>query len=152
MSNRDVIGALKEALKAESLRRTLQEAVRQNGQHVTALRIGIPRAVLRKALAMSNPRPATLERMREWALDFPEPAVAEGTVGLAILANEFPAKYRLWARRRLAQTLAAMHSAAGHPPPEWLIEEFSMGAPDGMGIGPASSHSRSGEDPLGSRG
>lgn len=152
MSNGEVMGALEDALRAESLRRTLQAAVRQNGQHVTALRVGVPRAVLRKALAMSNPRSATLERMREWALDLPEPAVAEGTVGLVVLANEFPAKYRLWARRRLAQTLAAMHSAAGHPPPEWLIEEFSIGASDGMGIGPASSHNRSGEDPTGLRG
>jgi hypothetical protein len=119
---------LEHALRSESLRRTLLSAVRRNGQSLTALLIGIPRAVLRKALAMSNPRPATLERMREWALDFPDPEIAAGTVGLSVLAEEFPAQHRLRARRRLAQTLAAMHSAAGHPPPEWLLEEFSTGA------------------------
>jgi hypothetical protein len=149
MSQREVMSVLGDALRAESLRRTLLEAVRQNGQHVTALLIGIPRAVLRRALAMSNPRPSTLERIREWALDFPDPEIAAGTVALAVVANEFPAPHRLWARRRLAQTIAAMHSACGHPPSEWLIEECSTGAPDVTCIGPADSHSRSGEDPAG---
>lgn len=147
MSQPETREVLEHALRAESLRRTLISAVRQNGQHVTALLIGIPRAVLRKALAMSNPRPATLQRMREWSLDFPEPGVAAGTVGLVVLAEEFPAQHRLWARRRLAQTLAAMHSAAGHPPPEWLLEEFSKGASDALPGGPPSLQGRSGADP-----
>lgn len=146
MSQPETREVLEHALRAESLRRTLLSAVRQNGQHVTALLIGIPRAVLRKALAMSNPRPATLERMREWSLDFPDPEVAAGTVGLWILAEEFPAQHRLWARRRLAQTLAAMHSAAGHPPPEWLLEEFSTGASDALSSGLPSPQGRPGED------
>jgi hypothetical protein len=147
MSQPEPMDVLERALRSESLRRTLLSAVRQNGQSLTALLIGIPRAVLRKALAMSSPRAATLERMREWALDFPEPDVAAGTVGLVVLAEEFPAQHRVWARQRLAQTLAAMHSAAGHPPPEWLLEEFSMGASDALPGGLPSLQCRSGADP-----
>jgi hypothetical protein len=86
--------------------------------------------------------------MREWALDFPEPSVAAGTVGLVVLAEEFPAQHRLSARNRLAQTLAAMHSAAGHPPPEWLIKEISGGVSDALVLGPGRPQRRSGEDSM----
>lgn len=123
MSRPETLRALEQALDGEALRQTIREGVRQNGQHVTALLLGVPRAVVRKFLAMSNPRPATLERLQQWALDRPEAEVAPGLAALAVLAGEFPSPVRACARRRLARTLASMHVASGASPPEWIIQE-----------------------------
>lgn len=123
MSRAETLHALARAVDAEALRQTVRTGVRQNGQHVTALLIGVPRTVLRKVLAMSNPRPASLERIRAWALDRPEPAIEPGLAALAVLAGELPSPFRAGARSRLARALAVMHVAAGAPPPEWVIAE-----------------------------
>ena len=130
MHPRETLRILERVVEAEGLRTTVQNAVVQHGQHLAAGLIGITRSSLRKFLALSEPRSQTLERLREWALDRPEPEVAPGSVGLVLLSAEFPAPYRPWARRRLAQTLAAMHAAVGTAPPDWLVEEC-RGHPQG---------------------
>lgn len=123
MNRTETLRALEEAVDAESLRQKVRAGVRQNGQHLTAILIGVPRAVVRKVLAMSNPRPATLERLREWAMDRPDPEIAPGLVALTVLASEFPSPGRARARADLAWVLSELYVAEGMPPPEWLIEE-----------------------------
>lgn len=129
MNRADTLRALEQAVDAEALRQRVRAGVRQNGQHLTAILIGVPRAVVRKVLAMSNPRPATLERLGEWAMDRPDPEIPPGLAALAVLASEFPSPGRARARADLALALTDMHVAQGVPPPEWLIEECLARAP-----------------------
>lgn len=129
MNRSETLRVLEHAMDAEALRQKVRVGVRENGQHLTAILIGVPRAVVRKVLAMSNPQPATLVRLREWAMDRPDPEVAPGLAALAVLAGEFPSPVRTRARGDLARTLADLHVAHGGPPPEWLIEECLASAP-----------------------
>lgn len=109
--------------EAEALRLLLRRELRHMPQHLLAPIIGISRSSLRKFLALSEPTAETRRRLREWAMDRPEPAVPPGAVGLAMLAGEFPAPRRMWARRRLLQVLYAMHVELSQQPPGWIIEE-----------------------------
>lgn len=129
MNRTETLRVLERAVDAEALRQKVRAGVRQNGQHLTAILVGVPRAVVRKVLAMSNPQPATLKRLQEWAMDRPDPEVTPGLAALAVLASEFQSPRRARARADLAQALIAMHMAQGAPPPEWLIEECLANPP-----------------------
>ena len=109
--------------EAERLRRLLRRELRHMPQHLLAPLIGISRSSLRKFLALSEPTRETRRRLREWAMDRPEPDTPLGAVGLAILAGEFPAPRRLWARQRLLQALHDMHVELDRQPPGWIVEE-----------------------------
>ena len=139
MSPAEVLRAFERAVELEALRTTVREAVRQNGQHLVAGLIGITRSVLRKFLAMSEPTPPSLARMREWRLDRPEPEVAPERVSLAVLAAGFPSEHRVWVRHRFAHELGAMYAQIGVSPPGWLEQELvdaprEPGTPYGRGI------------------
>lgn len=109
--------------EAERLRLLLRRELRHMPQHLLAPIIGISRSSLRKFLALSEPTRETRRRLREWAMDRPEPHVPLGVIGLAVLAGEFPAPKRLWARRRLLQVLYQLHIELDQQPPGWIIEE-----------------------------
>lgn len=130
MSSAEVLRAFERAVELEALRTTVREAVRQNGQHLIAGLIGITRSVLRKFLAMSEPTPPSLARMREWCLDRPEPEVAPERVSLAVLAAGFPAEHRVWARRRFAHEFGEMYAQIGVSPPDWVKQELVDGPRD----------------------
>lgn len=145
MSPTEVLRAFEKAVELEALRTTVREAVRRNGQHLVAGLIGITRSVLRKFLAMSEPTPPSLARMREWCLNRPEPEVAPERVSLAVLAAGFPSEHRVWARRRIAHELGAMYVQIGVSPPGWLEQE-GVDAPRDPGT-PHKLENRSGVPP-----
>lgn len=110
----------------EAIRRALRKDLRTHaGQRVLAEQIGIGRSALRKFLDMSLPGQDTMEKLREWLQDRPEPEVPPGAVALAILAKEFPAPRRVWARRQLAQRLLELLGKAGVKVPAWVREEVA---------------------------
>jgi hypothetical protein len=111
--------------REEAVRRLLRRELRHLPQRLLAALVGIDRNSLRKFLALSTPEPATWRRLREWAEDRAPAEPAPGAVALALLAGEFPAPRRLWARRRLAATLHELYVELDRHPPAWLAEELS---------------------------
>jgi hypothetical protein len=110
----------------EAIRRALRKDLRtQAGQRVLAEQIGIGRGALRKFLDMSLPGHDTMEKLRDWLQDRPEPEVPPGAVALTILAKEFPAPRRVWARRQLAQRLLELLGKTGVKAPAWVREEIA---------------------------
>jgi len=110
----------------EAIRRILKRELLNAGQRTLAPEIGIGRGALRKFLEMSTPGPHTLERLREWSQDREEEPVASGSVALAVLAREFPAPRRVWARRLIARRVAELLSKVGVDLPSWVQEEASI--------------------------
>lgn len=111
--------------REEAVRRLLRRELRHLPQRLLAPLVGIDRNSLRKFLALSAPEPATWRRLREWAADRAPAEPAPGAVALALLAGEFPAPRRLWARRRLAAALHDLYVELDRQPPPWLAEELS---------------------------
>jgi len=110
----------------EAIRRALRKDLStHSGQRILATQIGIGRGALRKFIAMSLPGEDTMEKLREWLQDRPEPDVPPGAVALSILAKEFPARRRVWARRQLAQRLKELLDRAGARVPGWVQEEVT---------------------------
>lgn len=113
------------AREHEALRRILRRELRTTGQRTLAPEVGIGRGALRKFLAMSTPGDDTLDRLREWSNHRPAADVAPGAVALAVLAGDFPAPRRVWARRQIARRIGELLSKVGVAIPSWLEEETS---------------------------
>lgn len=111
--------------REEGIRQLLRRELRHLPQRLLAPLVGIDRNSLRKFLALSRPEPATWRRLREWAEDRSVAAPPPGAVALALLAGEFPAPKRLWARRRFAAALHDLYVEQDRQPPPWLAEEMS---------------------------
>lgn len=110
----------------EHIRHALRRELRvHSGQLALAREIGIARGSLRKFIDMqSTPRPANMDRLREWASDRPEVWTPIGAVCLATLVLDLvPAEARAPARRHLARELAVFYARAGQPVPAWLAAE-----------------------------
>ncbi len=116
---------LERVRREEGIRRLLRRELRHLPQRLLAPLVGIDRNSLRKFLALSRPEPATWRRLREWAADRPPTEPAPGSVALALLAGEFPAPKRPWARRRLAGALHDLYVELDRQPPPWLAEELA---------------------------
>lgn len=115
--------ALERARVAESRRAALRWGLRAVPQRLLAALVGISRGSLRKFLDGSSPSSAARRRIREWCADQPEPDTPPGAIALNLLASEFPASRRGWARRQLAGFLIRLHEEAGQHPQPWLMEE-----------------------------
>ena len=111
----------------EALRAVLRAELRHTPQRKLAELVGISRSALRKFLAMSEPGEATLERIRQWCEDRPEPRLPPGVVALAVLVSRLPAPERLRARRQIAARLAEQYAEAGMAVPEWVEGERGGG-------------------------
>jgi hypothetical protein len=111
--------------REEGIRQLLRRELRHLPQRLLAPLVGIDRNSLRKFLALSKPEPVTWRNLREWAEDRLPAKPAPGAVALALLAGEFPAPKRLWARRRLAAALHDLYVELDRHPPPWLAEELS---------------------------
>ena len=115
---------LEQVREDEAHRIILRRELRSLTQRILAPLIGISRGSLRKFLAMSTPDAPTRERIREWCADRPEPDTPPGMVALAILAREFRASKRAWAREQLGEVLAALIAECGDQPPPWIVDEL----------------------------
>jgi hypothetical protein len=125
MQNKDGRSTLERVAREEAVRRLLRRELLHLPQRLLSPLVGIDRNSLRKFLALSRPEPATWRRLRAWAADHPPAEPAPGAVALALLAGEFPAPRRLWARRRLADALHDLYVELDRQPPPWLAEELS---------------------------
>jgi hypothetical protein len=114
---------LERARVAESRRAALRRRLQSVPQRLLAALVGISRGSLRKFLDGSSPSSAARRRIREWCADQPEPDTAPGAIALNLLAAEFPACRRGWARRQLAGFLIRLHEEAGQHPQAWLMDE-----------------------------
>lgn len=123
MSVREERRELERARVAESRRAALRRGLQSVPQRLLAALVGISRGSLRKFLDGSSPSSAARRRIREWCADQPEPDTAPGAIALFLLASEFPASRRGWARRQLASSLIRLHEDAGQHPRAWLMDE-----------------------------
>ena len=123
MSVREERRELERARVAESRRAALRRGLQAVPQRLLAALVGISRGSLRKFLDGSSPSRAARRRIREWCADQPEPNTAPGAIAFNLLASEFPASRRGWARRQLAGFLIRLHEEAGQHPQAWLMDE-----------------------------
>jgi hypothetical protein len=123
MSVREERRVLARARVAESRRAAIRRGLRSVPQRLLAALVGISRGSLRKFLDGSSPRSEARQRIREWCADQPEPHTESGAIALNLLASEFPAPRRGWARRHLVEFLIRLHEESKQHPQAWLMDE-----------------------------
>ncbi len=103
------------------MRLLLRDALTRDPQRLTAGLIGIGRGALRKFLGMSYPSEENYQKIGVWCKGRLKPDAPADLMALTGLAEEVPASRRVWARRRVAETLSAMHLELERQPPGWLL-------------------------------
>jgi hypothetical protein len=123
MSAREERRVLERARVAERHRAAIRRALRLIPQRLLAGLVGVSRGSLRKFLEGSSPGPTARRRIRDWCADQPEPDTAPGAIALNLLAAEFPASQRGWARRHIVEFLIRLHEESKRHPQAWLMDE-----------------------------